>query len=160
MAITAMNQTCSCPCGRSTLVAPARPLARFLCHCTICQSVYKLPYADVTVHWAGGIVLKERSALQFKKYRLPPAVDRGLCGSCGAPVAGLLRLAPFVQLGFVASATYPNQAALPEPDAHIFYHSRGADIDDSLPKHSGYWRSELAVVSMILSGAFHRSAHR
>jgi len=40
------------------------------------------------------------------------------------------------------------------PGAHIFYHRRIADEHDSLPKISGYWRSELAVTKMMLANAF------
>jgi hypothetical protein len=38
--------------------------------------------------------------------------------------------------------------------AHIFYHRRIADEHDSLPKISGYWRSELAVTKLILASSF------
>ena len=158
MSHPAANLSCACPCATSKVVVPARPLARFVCHCMICQAVFKRPFADVTVHWAGKIALQDGHALHFKKYRLPPAVNRGFCTACDSPVVGLLRLAPFVQLAFVASVNYPDQSLLPPPNAHIFYHSRVADIDDGLPKHSGYWRSELAVAAMVVSATLDESA--
>lgn len=129
---------------------------RFICHCTICQAVFKRPYADVMVYWAGDIALQQAHAIAFKKYRLPPAVNRGLCSTCDAPMVGMLRLAPFVRLAFVATSNYPEQAVLPDPAVHIFYHSRVADIDSAVPKHHGYWRSQLAIASLLASAVFQR----
>ncbi len=158
MSNEALSHTCTCPCGTSQFVVTAKPLARFLCHCAICQSVYQQPYADVTVFWARDVVLPEDHTVQFKKYRLPPAVNRGTCSSCKSPVVGFMHIAPFVRLAFVPSRNYPDQAALPDAGAHIFYHRRVADIGDALPKYSGYWRSELAVTLLLMSAMFHRSA--
>jgi hypothetical protein len=131
---------------------------RFVCHCTICQAVFKRPYADVVVCWAGAISLQESHAIQFKKYRLPPAVNRGLCSACDAPMVGLLRLAPFVRLAFVATSNFPDQTMLPAPAAHILFHSRVADIENTVPKHHGYWRSQLAIASLIASAVLGRKA--
>ena len=147
-----MQQPCACTCGASKFAVDGKPIGRFLCHCSICQSLYKQPYADVTVFWAGSIKQTEPSDLVFKRYRLPPAVRRGTCPACGAPVLGYLRLAPFVQLGFVASRNFSDAAALPAPSTHIFYHRRVADVADALPKVSGYWPSEIAVIRLVLAG--------
>ena len=130
------------------------PALRLFCHCQICQAIYKQPYADVTAFWAGAISLPEDHSIQFRRYRPPPALRRGTCPSCGAPVVGFLRLAPFLQLAFVPSRNFSTPAALPTPGAHIFYHRRIADVHDPLPKVSGYWRSELAVTKMVLANAF------
>jgi hypothetical protein len=126
------------------------PVTRLICHCTICQALYKQPFADVTVWWAGAVALPEHHPIQFKRYRAPPALQRGTCGSCGAPVVGFLRLAPFLKLAFVPSANFANPAALPEPKVHIFYHHRLADVADNLPKISGYWPSEIAVTKLVV----------
>jgi hypothetical protein len=96
----AMSHTCSCSCGASKVQVAAPPLLRFICHCTICQAVFKRPCADVMVYWAGDVSLQENHAIQFKKYRLPPAVHRGLCSACDSPMLGILRLAPFVSRRF------------------------------------------------------------
>src|SRR5437899_12350723 len=63
----------------------------------------------------------------------------------------VLRLAPFVQLAFVPSKLFPDQGALPPPALHLFYHRRLGDIADDLPKVSGYWASELAVMKRVLA---------
>jgi hypothetical protein len=129
------------------------PLARFLCHCTICQQQYRQPFVDVTVFWAGAVALAPDHRIVFKKYRPPPALQRGTCPSCGSPVVGFLRIAPFLRLGFIASQKFRDRSALPAPGAHIFYHSRVAEQGDDLPKYSGYWPSELAVVKLMLRGS-------
>jgi hypothetical protein len=116
----------------------------------ICQALYRQPFADVTVWWGGAVALPEDNPVQFKQYRAPPALQRGTCASCGAPVAGFLSLAPFLKLAFVPSANLPDPAALPKPQAHIFYHRRLADAADGLPKISGYWPSQLAVTRLVV----------
>ena len=158
MAHATVNQSCACPCGQSTLKVYGRPALRFLCHCLICQSIYKQPYADVTAFWAGAISLPDDHSIQFKRYRPPPALRRGTCASCSAPVVGFLRLAPFVQLAFVPSRNFSVPAELPLPSAHIFYHRRVADSHDTLPTISGYWPSEFAVTKMVLGSMLHGAA--
>jgi hypothetical protein len=149
-----INQTCSCPCGKSTFAITSRPFARFVCHCTICQSLYRAPFADVTLLWAKSVVLPETNNIQFKTYRSPPALSRGSCASCGLPAAGFLTVAPFLRLAFIPSRNYPGSYVLPAVALHIFYHSRVGDIDDHLPKCSGYWRSQLAVTKLVLGAGF------
>ena len=153
-----LNQSCACPCGQSTFKVKGTPALRFFCHCQICQSLYKQPHADVTAFWAGAISLPEDHSIQFRRYRPPPALRRGTCPSCSAPVVGFLRLAPFVQLAFVPSRNFSASSALPSPSAHVFYHRRVGNAQDSLPKISGYWPSELAVTKMILTNTFRGAA--
>jgi hypothetical protein len=144
-----LQQTCACPCGASRLDVSGRPLVRLLCHCTICQAFNGRPYADVMAFWAGSVALQSGHKVEFKRYRPPPAARRGHCRSCSAPVVEFFRLAPFVHLAFVPSRLFPDQAALPPPALHIFYHRRLSDIADDLPKVSGYWPSELAVARRV-----------
>ena len=96
--------------------------------------------------------LPEKQHIQFKHYRLPPAINRGTCPSCGLPVVGFLRLAPFVRLAFIPATNFPPRADLPRPSAHIFYHRRVKDVRDRLPKISGYWPSELYATKLVVAG--------
>jgi hypothetical protein len=68
-------------------------------------------------------------------------------------VLGFMRLAPFLRLLFVPTRNLKPNVGVPEASLHIFYHRRVDAVTDSLPKVSGYWRSELAVTRLILSGA-------
>ncbi len=144
--------TCTCPCGASEAQIAGRPLGRFFCHCTICQGLYQQPYADVTAFWGGAVELPASSRIEFRRYRPPPALRRGTCPACHAPVLGFLRLAPFVQLAFVPTRNLPESAALPAPAMHVFYHRHVSEVSDGLPKIAGYWPSELAVTRLVMSG--------
>ena len=53
------SQTCACRCGASQLLVTARPRVRYLCHCTICQAVYRKPYAVITALRAEDVTLTE-----------------------------------------------------------------------------------------------------
>jgi hypothetical protein len=141
---------CACPCNAAQFTVTGTPIARFYCHCQICQAVYRQPFADVTAWWSGSVVLPSETTVQFKHYRPPPALRRGTCPSCGLPVVGFLRLAPFVRLAFVPAQNIRDRKTLPAPATHIFYHRRVKDIEDDLPKVSGYWSSELAVTGMVM----------
>ncbi len=146
-----LTQTASCGCGQSTFKVDGVPIARFKCHCTICQSFCQKPYADVVMLWGGAITLPQEQPFTFRKHRPPPALRRATCNTCGGPVMGFLRLAPFVQLAFSQCGNFSDQSVLPPPSVHIFYHSRTKDVDDELPKISGYWASEMAVTKLLFS---------
>ena len=51
-------------------------------------------------------------------------------------------MVPGLTVAFVPSQNFPRPVELPEPDRHIFYHRRVADIADAIPKLSGYWASQ------------------
>lgn len=146
---SATSEYFSCPCGAARFAVRGRPLMRFLCHCLICQSIYKAPYADVTVFRGSALSVSTPERIAFKRFRPPPAVRRGICTECGSPVVGFLRLAPFFELGFASTRSLAGFDPTPEPSMHIFYHRRVADAADALPKISGYWASELAVTKAI-----------
>lgn len=143
MNLNEQEVTCYCSCGDARLDLATRPRTRFLCHCTICQSVYRDAYADATIVRRGTIRRYEN--VEFKRHRAPPSLSRGTCVSCGEPVVGMLAM-----LAFVPARIFPQEECLPEPAMHIFYHSRQADAQDELPKHSGYFASEWAVTKLAL----------
>lgn len=149
---------CACPCGHTTFEVTQRPFARFFCHCTICQTLYKLPFADVTVVAASAVKLVESQKIQFHKYRAPPALNRGTCAACGAPIAGFMGPRA-LGLAFVTGRNYLDQRTLPKPEMHIFYHSRVQEAADGLPTHSGYFGSELAVIGLIARRIFSKPVH-
>jgi len=150
-----IKQSGSCRCGSSKFAVNGESLCRFFCHCTICQSVYKKPFADVTAFRARDVELPMNSKVEFKRLRAPPAVNRGICPDCNSPVVGFLSLIPGMSVGFVPSANFQDRSELPESFAHIFYQSRAGDVSDAVPKVSGYWRSEWAVAQNLIA-AFSR----
>jgi hypothetical protein len=152
-----MNQDFACLCGASRLTVAGDPIGRFFCHCTICQKIYGKPFADVTYFWAASVALPANQPIEFRRYRPPPALRRGICSKCRNPVVGFLGLVPSLTLAFVPSQNFPRPAELPAPDRHIFYDRRVGDIADSVPKLGGYWASEAHVTRSVLAGLFRRT---
>lgn len=144
----------SCPCGSARAALTAMPTQRFFCHCTICQSLYKAPFADVTILRADAVTVTTPDAVGFKKYKAPPALDRGLCTACEKPLLGFLSMPLLPGLAFIAAGNYEQQSLLPPADRHIWYRSRQQDVDDELRKISGPVMSQLAVVGPALKTAF------
>ncbi len=151
-----MLSRCTCACGDGEVEVFGSPVLRFKCHCRICQSVYAKPFADIVAVRSNQVARPVSPALKFRKHRLPPAVSRGTCPSCNKPVVGFLPLAPFFGLAFVPAENFPASATLPEAELHTFYDRRVADVDDELPKISGYWTSQWAVSSRFLSALMRR----
>ena len=151
-----MNQDCACLCCSSRFTVAGDPIGRFFCHCTICQKVYRKPFADAVYFWAGSVTVPDDQPIEFRRYRPPPALRRGICARCGNPVVAFLRLAPGFTIAFAPSQNFPRPAELPAPDCHIFYDRRVADIADAVPKLEGYWASEAHVTRTVFGGLFRR----
>ena len=149
-----VNQDCACLCGASRFTVQGDPIGRFFCHCTICQKAYGKPFADVTHFRAVSVALPDNQPVEFRRHRGPPALRRGACAKCGNPVVGFLGFPRAMALAFVPSQNFPRSAGLPAAGAHIFYDRRVADIEDDLPKVSGYWASEVYVTRSLLGGLF------
>ena len=144
----------SCPCGAAQAEVTAMPTQRFFCHCTICQSLYKAPFADVTILRADAVSVTTPGAVGFNKYKAPPALDRGLCTACEKPLLGFLHLPLLPDFAFISAANYREPDLLPEPTMHIWYRSRQADVDDGLKKVSGPLMSNLVLAGPMLKTAF------
>lgn len=143
--------TASCPCGSSHFDVTARPFARFICHCTICQAFTGKPYSDVVLLKQSEVRLPDGHRIVFRKYRPPPNIVRGNCPDCGKPVIEFGGFGPLAT-AFVPVGNLADTSLLPPPSMHIFYHRRIADAADGLPKYSGYFRSEMAIVGLLTRG--------
>jgi hypothetical protein len=146
-----MNEVqCNCSCGNAKLVVAGPLLGRIKCHCSICQSANQAAFADSTVLMAKHVPLNRVEHLRFETRKQRPATQRGYCRSCGCFVLARMTVLPFLSLAFVSVARFPVDFPLPKPVLHIYYESRIADIADELPKYSGQWPSQLAVLRMIM----------
>jgi hypothetical protein len=141
----------SCQCGSWGFDVAVTPKVRFLCHCTVCQSFTGKPFSDVTVVRAKHVTPINEDRMSFAKYRSPPNINRGVCRNCRKPIIEYAGFGP-LKLMFIPAPNFENQAMLPEPQAHIFYHRRLADHRDKLPKYSGYLPSQLAALRLIMRG--------
>jgi hypothetical protein len=146
-----LPQRAACPCGISHFELLAKPFARFICHCRICQAYTGRAFSDVTALKASQVNLPKDNRVVFKKYRPPPNISRGSCSACGKSVIEFGKFGPLA-LAFVPVPNVADPGILPPPCTHIFYHRRLADALDDLPKYSGYFWSQLAVLRLLLRG--------
>ncbi|MEM7612920.1 MAG: GFA family protein [Pseudomonadota bacterium] len=128
------------------------PLFRLLCHCSICQQFNDSAFADVVVFRAAAVQQPDASKIRFDTYRPPPNVQRGKCTICERPAIEVFEAPLAPSLIMIPQPMFVDNAALPDPVAHIFYESRVDDINDALPKYSGYFRSQLAFGKFLIRG--------
>ncbi len=145
---------CRCSCGEVEFPAPADPLFRMICHCSICQSFNEAPYADVVVFRAKSMQSPPAGKVAFDTYRPPPNVQRGRCVSCEKPALEVLATPLLPNLVMIPRSVFTDPVTLPDPAAHLFYESRVADAADEVPKYTGYWRSQLAFGQCLFAALF------
>ena len=148
---------CQCECGNVELTLTEAPRARFYCHCEFCQEVYQKPYADVTVVKSGTVEVNDESAIDYRNYT--PNVNRGVCKNCGRPI--IARMTKMSSIVMIPAYSYQNsegisEADLPEPKAHLYYHRKQAEVDDSVKKVNGPVRSQLKAMGIVVSGLLRR----
>ncbi|NIY84382.1 GFA family protein [Vibrio hepatarius] len=142
-------QHATCQCGACSFeLAESTAVARFICHCTICQQFNNNRFADVTLFKAKALQSSSYDNVEFKKYRLPPNINRGVCKLCGEPALEIGGVGP-VKIAFIPTNNFKDSGELPPPAIHMFYHRRIEDIVDDLPKYEGYVSSELAVMKLM-----------
>ncbi|RZO83357.1 MAG: hypothetical protein EVA65_14330 [Oceanococcus sp.] len=139
-----------CGCGQTRFRVHGAPLLRALCHCMICQEFNRAPFADIALYRGRDVDMPADGQVKFNAWRAPPAVQRGRCAACDNPAIEYLSMPLMPTLVIVPVANLPDELDLPAPSLHMFYHSRVADIDDGLPKYSGYWRSQLGFGRHLL----------
>lgn len=146
-----------CSCYSNTFTINQMPMARFICHCTICQDYTGKAYNDVTVLLKSDVSELEINKTRFRRWKMPPNISRGLCKRCHKPsiekaVGGNLILIP--------SENYPNKDALPKPSMHLFYNRRVRDVEDNLPKYEGFVQSQTMVVKQLAQSMYKKVVKR
>lgn len=139
-----------CRCGASSFTLTGTPIIRLLCHCTICQRFSKAAFSDTTVFRARDVQLPSDAPIHFDSYRPPPNVQRGQCTACNNPAIEVLSMPLVPRFYIVPSANIDEPSLVPEPAMHLFYEHRIAEAQDDLPKYSGYWPSQLAMIRQLL----------
>jgi hypothetical protein len=133
---------CQCECGHTRLTVSGAARLRMLCHCTICQRFNRASHADVLVFHTKQVTLADPASVDFKTYKPPPNVNRGVCQQCRQPAIEVFAMPLMPKLTMVPAAMFSDPSALPEPCAHMFYEHRQQDVDDDLPKVKGFVRSQ------------------
>ena len=143
----------SCGCG-AVQIKVRGALARFFCHCRICQRLNKAPFGDPVFLWRWHVDLEDPAQLTWKRHRWTPInLNRGTCRTCGTLIVEHVAFSP---LSVIIGRTWEDPELVPPAQGHVFYETRVEDIDDQLPKRSGYMSSELAVSRWILAGMLGR----
>ncbi len=143
----------SCSCCSNTYTINHTPIARFICHCTICQEFTGQAFNDVTVLLKSDVNDLKISTTKFRRWKLPPNIKRGLCTRCNKPS---IEMAMNGALVLVPTDNYSDKTALPEPSMHLFYNRRVEDIDDDLPKYNGLLQSQAMMVKALTKGVYKR----
>jgi hypothetical protein len=145
-----MSIEVSCGCGASRLLIHSEGRARLLCHCSICQRFNDAPFADVVIFRREEAVLADASTVDFQRYKSTMAVDRGKCRACAQPFIEYLKLPLVPAMAFVPAAVLGDAITLPPPALRLFYDKRVADVDDELPRYSGFLSSQVAATRLLL----------
>ncbi|MBP2280410.1 hypothetical protein RCH20_000112 [Psychrobacter sp. PL15] len=143
----------SCACYSNTYTINNKPIGRFICHCTICQEFTGQAYNDVTILLKSDVSELDLTRTNFRRWKLPPNINRGLCILCNKPS---IEMAVGGNLILVPTTNYPNMAALPEPTMHLFYNRRVEDSDDDLPKYNGLMQSQTMMIKALAQGMYKR----
>jgi hypothetical protein len=150
-----MIEIAKCSCNTVELQLTARPLFRAYCHCNTCQQYTGREYSDVSIFRAASVGMSDESSVEFKAYQKPPVVQRGKCINCRGATHEKVSMPLMPDLVIVASDLLPEKLRV-EPSMHIFYHRRVNDVADSVRKHSGFMKSQLAFMSKLF-GALWRT---
>jgi len=148
-----LQQECSCQCGSNKFSIEGQALSRIICHCTTCQEFNAAGFGDITIFRSKDVKTHNIESTFFKALKRQQVVERGKCIQCAKPTIEFVNLPLFPSLTLVPSMNIPDGPALPEPSAHIFYHSRTSEVEDNLPKRKGYALSQLEFGIQIISGS-------
>jgi hypothetical protein len=92
--------------------------------------------------------------LVWTRHRWTPIhVNRGVCGTCDTLVVEHIAASPW---SIVVGPAWTDPSLLPKARGHAFYGSRVQDVDDQLPKRSGYLSSQLGITRWLLEGTVQR----
>lgn len=149
-----MEGSCQCEANRFSITD--KPIARFVCHCQVCQQYTGKAYSDVLVFLKKDIARLEIGATTFKRYKLPPNIRRGICKKCHQPS---IEFGILDQLAFIPMMNIKESTSLDLPSMHIFYHRRVQDIEDHIPNYSGFVLSQAMVSRLVMQGLYQRLTH-
>lgn len=149
----------ACTCGQVQFKMKAKPLFRAHCHCTNCQSFNDANYADIIVLRSRDVSLTGQESIAFENYQKPPLLKRGRCSDCSGVVIEEMNIPLIPSLTIIPAQTLHQTAEMPAPRFHMFYHRRANEIDDDLPKYSGYISSQVRFSTVLLRALMTASGH-
>jgi hypothetical protein len=135
---------CRCSCGACEFRVTGKPLFRIFCHCTICRRFNAAPFADVVMYRSRDVENPTLGAVNFETYRPPPNVQSGKCAKCSKAAIEVFESRLLPSLTMVPFTMFESGTDMAQPSAHVFYEKRETEVNDALPKHCGYLRSQAA----------------
>lgn len=148
----AVQTSGGCACGTVRYAISGAPLFRAFCHCKTCQAYNGAEHADIVVMRSGDVTLVGESHIDFKYKQSPPVIRRGRCVQCDGVAIERIHLPFSPKLIILPVKTLDSTTNAPAPAFHMFYHRRGQDAEDMLPKHSSYLRSQSAFILAVFRG--------
>ena len=142
-----MERACQCPCGVNQFSVSGEPIVRFFCHCSICQTKYDAPFADVVLFKLSDVTMPDQ-AVSYGKYKRFVAIDRGICDHCHKPVMAKMGKDD-KGYAFITAQNFTDPEALPKSAMHVFYGTRKTDMQDALPKYSNWFSSQMAFFKLL-----------
>ena len=146
-----MHQIGKCQCEESQYQFNGEVILRSYCHCSICQKFNKRPYADISLVYARDVKLLKNDKIKYTFFAKPELVKRGTCQQCQAPIIEFVDMPLLPKLAILPRQTMPDDVDLPGPECHIFYHQRCYDAQDTIPKYSGYLKSQTMFFYKLLA---------
>lgn len=143
-----------CQCQHAKFTIEGEPITRIICHCTVCQEFNDADFGDVTIYRKKDVKLHDESTVEFKKYMTVTGLNRGKCAACHKPAIEFFNLPLSPSFAIIPSANIHTQKTIPDPAMHIFYHRRVKDVNDNIPKFSGFLKSQLVIGKAILGSLF------
>lgn len=140
----------ACECGIISISDNAKVINRFVCHCLFCQEYTNDSFNDESFFRKRDIIINKPELIEFtKNYSKLSPLSRGTCKTCKSPVISIAKI-PLFSLILIPSETSIIKSLLPPVCAHVFYHRRKTDLNDSIPKYSGFWNSQLMTQWFLL----------
>lgn len=143
-----MEKQFSCECGKSVVSVSGQPLARFICHCQTCRRFTGNEANDECAFLAKNLRVADFSGLVWSKEQPGLALERGRCQHCKSPVISFFRHGA-VGLAFAPTRLLSKSMSPPDLDLHVFYHRRTYQVNDAVPKISGYWASQARILLLL-----------
>jgi len=128
-----------CYCGEVRIMCKGEPRSVSFCHCSICRRLSGAPCTSQALFPAEQVAISLEPGASLQMLQTSRAVERHRCGSCFAPVQGVvlggkLKAVPLALLSPSGGATAEFAEAL-RPKVHLHYADRVVDIRDGLPKY-------------------------
>lgn len=141
-----------CQCENICFEKGVKPIARFICHCNLCQNYMNQNSNDESFFKICDVRVKDPKKLILKRnYSGFSPLKRAICKACNKPVVSFFNIG-LLKFTLLPSSSVPEKYKLNEISMHGFYKYRANNVDDKVPKYYGYWRSQIMTLYYLIIG--------